>query len=216
MTNRRKVAARKITVFQQLAKLLIKAGLRPNHISIASAIFAMLAGLALAFSFQAERKLQIFLYSLAIIGIQARLVCNLVDGLMAVEGKLQTASGELFNDVPDRISDVVILIGAGCAARTLSLEMIYLGWTAALLAVLTAYVRTLGAAMTGRHDFSGPMAKQHRMFLVTLGCVGAVAESFSLWSAGYSMSVMLVLVIVGSFLTCLNRLYKLYDYLEKK
>ncbi|MBL0870860.1 MAG: hypothetical protein IBJ18_09825, partial [Phycisphaerales bacterium] len=45
-----------------------------------------------------------------------------------------------------------------------------LGWIAALLAVLTAYVRAAvkvsgGAGMA--QDFCGPMAKQHRMALVT-------------------------------------------------
>jgi len=40
-------------------------------------------------------------------------VCNLLDGMVAIEGGLKTPAGELFNDVPDRISDPLILVGAG-------------------------------------------------------------------------------------------------------
>ena len=41
-----------------------------------------------------------------------------------------------------------------------------LGWSAAVLAVLTAYVRVLGASLGTTHQFIGPMAKPHRMALV--------------------------------------------------
>ena len=44
-----------------------------------------------------------------------------------------------------------------------------LGWAAAVLAVLTAYVRVLGGSLGLTQHFIGPMAKQHRMFTLTLG-----------------------------------------------
>jgi phosphatidylglycerophosphate synthase len=216
LENRRDVATRKVPLFQKLARGLVKIGLRPNQISIASAVFATLGGIALGRSATTSLHYRTLLLIGAICAIQFRLVCNLIDGLMAVEGGLKTASGELFNDVPDRISDAAILIGAGFAAQPLCNGFIYLGWTAALLAVLTAYIRTLGASLTGKHDFSGPMAKQHRMFLITLGCLASIFEDFSFWPTGYAIGIALGLVALGSLVTCANRLLRLYRALEEK
>ena len=214
--NRRVVAAREISAFHRLAKFLVRRGLSPNQVSVASAIFSIGGGLALGLSADAQLPLKITLFIAAILAIQLRLICNLIDGLMAVEGGLKTASGEIFNDVPDRVSDVAFFLGAGYAARFQSSSLIQLGWAAALLAVVTAYVRTLGAAMTGQHDFAGPMAKQHRMFILTVGCLGSIIEALGAWPQGRSLLASLAIIAVGSFVTSINRLRRLYSKLEQK
>ena len=43
---------------------------------------------------------------------QYGLLANLLDGLVAVEGGRRSPTGELFNEVPDRVSDVLVLAGA--------------------------------------------------------------------------------------------------------
>lgn len=202
--NRRDVATRKIAVFQNLAKKLVALQLTPNQVSIASSVFAFGSGISF---YYAGNKILFLIF--AIIGIQLRLICNLIDGLMAVEGGLKTKSGEVFNDVPDRFSDIFILLGAGYWCG-----LIDMGWTAAVLAVLTAYIRTLGASMTGQHDFAGPMAKQHRMFLVTLGAAGGIIEILINNSDRYVMKAVLAVIIAGCGWTCWNRLRRLYLKLE--
>ena len=94
----------------------------------------------------------------------------MMDGLLAVEGGLKSATGELYNEIPDRIADALVLVPLGYAGGTG--PSIALGWAAACGAVFTAYVRALGATLTNRHDFRGPMAKPHRMAAATLGCLG--------------------------------------------
>ncbi len=64
---------------------------------------------------------------LAAVGIQLRLVCNLMDGMLAVEGGLKTANGDLFNEFPDRIADVAILAALGQAGGT-PLSVRWAGW----------------------------------------------------------------------------------------
>ena len=93
-----------------------------------------------------------------------------MDGMVAIEGGKKSATGDLFNEVPDRIADVMILAGAGFCVFAQPWG-IHLGWLAAALAVMTACIRMQGAALTGKHDFSGPMAKQHRMAFITALCV---------------------------------------------
>ena len=217
MTNdgRRDVATRKITLFHKLARGLVQLGLKPNTVSILSSVFAIIGGICFGKSFGAEAPTQIALLGVGVLCIQLRLICNLIDGLMAVECGLKTASGEIFNDVPDRISDVAFIVGAGIFAQSFAPWVIHLAWLGAIFAVLTAYVRVLGTSMNDSHDFSGPMAKQHRMFLLTLGAVGGIAEVW-LAAPAYTMSLALVFVTVGSATTCGRRLNRLYRDLEKK
>ena len=112
---------------------------------------------------------------LAVAGIQGRLLCNMLDGMVAIEGGRQTKSGEIFNDLPDRVADAVIFVCAGYAAREHPFG-VELGYIAAILAVFTAYVRMLGGASGLKQSFIGPMAKQHRMFTLTLACVLSIFE----------------------------------------
>jgi phosphatidylglycerophosphate synthase len=51
----------------------------------------------------------------AVVGVQLRLLCNLFDGMVAVEGGKKSKSGEVFNDMPDRIADPILLVCAGYA-----------------------------------------------------------------------------------------------------
>lgn len=215
LTGRREVATRKVTLFHKLASVLVRWGLKPNHISIMSAGFGVLGGAAFFFAVGSESNLRIALLAVAILFIQLRLICNLIDGLMAVECGLKTASGELFNDVPDRVSDIAFIVGAGVFALSYSVWMIHVAWVAVVGAVLTAYARCLGAAMTGKHDFCGPMAKQHRMFLLTLGSLGGIVETL-IEKPAFSMSVALALIAVGSFWTTARRLTRVYVQLEKR
>ena len=77
---------------------------------------------------------------------------------------------------------------------------------AALLAVMTAYFRWIGAYKTQQHFFNGPMAKQHRMALLTLCFV--IATCTIHW--GYEQIVCLITLIlmnIGLIATLIHRLY---------
>ncbi len=113
----------------------------------------------------------------AAVCIQARLLCNLLDGLVAVEHGRGGTAGPIWNELPDRIADVLLLAGAGYAVETAGIGGgAALGWIAAVLAVLTAYVRELGRGLGRPADFSGPMAKQQRMAVLTGFCLISVFE----------------------------------------
>jgi phosphatidylglycerophosphate synthase len=186
--SRRPIKARETRWASKIAAFLAKAGVRPNTISVMSAVFAAGAGGCLAGTSEVGSGPAACLFVAAALGIQLRLLCNLFDGMVAVEGGFRTKSGEIFNELPDRFADAFILIGAGYAAKSLECGLT-LGWTAAVLAVITAYVRTLGAAAGAGQCFFGPMAKQHRMAVMTLACVLA--------AIGVFMSVAVQVVVVG-------------------
>ena len=108
--------------------------------------------------------------------IQLRLLCNMLDGMLAVEEGFKTRTGDIYNDLPDRVADVLILVGAGYSIRYLPGGAM-LGWAAAVAAVFTAYVRLLGGSLGVTQHFIGPMAKQHRMFTLTLATLLAAVET---------------------------------------
>ena len=200
--DRRPVRTRHARWATTFAQRLQRAGATPNGISVASMVFALLAAICFVCAFRTDEPLLTRLAMLgAIIGIQGRLLCNLFDGMVAVEGKLRSAVGALYNDMPDRISDSLILLGTGYGLTAL-LTGPTLGWAAALLAMMTAYIRLLGGSCGVPQTFSGPMAKQHRMALLTLAA--AVTLLMPDWGQTL-LTTALWLIIVGNVLTCIQR-----------
>jgi phosphatidylglycerophosphate synthase len=132
---------------------------------------------------------------LAAAAIQARLICNLIDGMVAVEGGMGASDGAFWNEAPDRLSDLFLLIGAGIAAQNPGL-----GALAAALAIATAYLRELGRAEGFPPDFSGPMAKPQRMAVLTIGTVVA-----SFFSAAPTLTLTLWIIVVGTSITLVRR-----------
>ena len=199
----------------RLAAWLARAGVSPNSISLASILFAGIAAVALAAMGDVGDILRTVLALAAAAGIQLRLLCNLVDGMVAVEGGRRTKSGEIFNDVPDRVADAMIFVGAGYGLPWPAWGGA-LGWGAALLAVLTAYVRMLGGAVGLAQDFCGPMAKQHRMAVMTIACLLAIGEGAAFDYGGRAIGIALVIVAVGSLLTIGRRLMHIRRRLEAR
>ena len=140
---------------------------------------------------------------LAATSIQLRLLCNLLDGMLAVEEGFKSKTGDVYNDLPDRVADALILVGAGAAVRHLLFGSM-LGWLAALMAVFTAYVRLLGGSLGTTQYFIGPMAKQHRMFALTIATLLSAVETM-LGLPLRAMRVGLALIVAGSIVTVCRR-----------
>lgn len=134
--------------------------------------------------------------------VQGRLICNLLDGMVAVEGGMRTPTGAVFNDLPDRISDTLILAGIGYGLTGFPWA-VSLGWATALLAALTAYIRVLGGACGLAQRFTGPMAKPHRMALVTAGAI--IAAFLPAYWGQWLMLAVLIVIAAGCAVTCVVR-----------
>ena len=203
--NRRPLKSRDTGWARAIAARLARAGFSPDMISAGSMVFA-LAGAAL-FVAQAGASGPARAAELILAGacVQLRLLCNLLDGMVAVEHGRGSPCGPIWNELPDRLADILFLAGAGYGA---SLSGVAwgddAGWAAAALAVLTAYVRELGRALGQPADFRGPMAKPHRMALLTAGCVAAAAEPLWGWR-GESLAIALAVVAAGAALTAARR-----------
>lgn len=202
---RRPIAARNSAWARSTARFLARRGVRPNAVSGTSVFFALLAGACLVLSARVESQwLNALLHLCAALFIQARLLCNLFDGMLAVEWKRGSALGPIYNDLPDRPADVLILAGAGYAASAFAWSPA-LGWVAAALALLTAYVRVLGVAVGAGEHFTGPMAKPHRMAALTIASVLAAGEVLASLPHR-AVALALLVVAAGCVLTIARRL----------
>ena len=212
---RRTIRSRDTRWAHLAAAWLKNIGVRPNQISVAGVFFALGGGTAFWFLGQPhDRWSGIILALLAAAGIQGRLLCNLFDGMVAVEGGLKSKAGELFNDFPDRLSDTLLLAGAGYAAGGTS--GVVLGFTAAILAMLTAYARVLAGAAGAEQHFLGPMAKQHRMALLTFAALVCAALDGTATGRHWTLLAALGLIAAGSAITVIRRLRLAYRELEER
>jgi phosphatidylglycerophosphate synthase len=210
---RRELATRERSWAKHLAAALAASGVTPNAVSLASIACAAAAAGAFVESAQTAGGARPAWLLVAAGAIQLRLLCNLLDGMLALEEGRQTATGVLFNEVPDRLADVLILAGAGYAARDVTWAAT-LGWIAAAAALFTAYVRQLGAALTGAQHFVGPMAKQHRMVALTVAACLAAVEA----AAGRPprvVAIALAVIATGSIATAWRRLARIAAQLEE-
>lgn len=201
VSDRRPISARESPISQRLARLLNHWGISPNMISIVSILFSIFGAICLYFTSKAGSLL---LFWGAAIFILLRLLANMLDGMVAIESGKTSMLGEIFNEVPDRISDVVIFIAAGYALNSSE----WLGYVAAILALLVAYIRALGNHMGVTKLFQGPMAKSHRMFVLAAVCLyyGIFSRVFPIPSLLYWTLVMIVL---GSLVTFIRRLARI-------
>ena len=211
--NRRPLKVRQVTIMAACARWLSHRQITPNQISIASVGFALLAAVCIVLIPATHTAAWLPAIGAAVL-IQGRLLCNLFDGMVAVEGGKSTPSGELFNDIPDRVADPIILVAAGYAIGDISWS-ISLGWCAGLLAVMTAYIRTLAASIDAPVNFQGPMAKQHRMAVMTAACLLCAVESL-FWSTQLSLVCALIIISVGCLITAIRRTVTAYRFLESQ
>ncbi|NSX53965.1 CDP-alcohol phosphatidyltransferase family protein [Parasulfitobacter algicola] len=203
--SRRPIASRNTAWAKKLAEKLAAAQITPNQISQAAIGFAAFAGIAFALSGVASGgAVRVFLLIFGIIGVVGRLLCNLLDGMVADESGYGEADGAFWNEVPDRLSDIMILVGVGFSAGAPML-----GWAAAAFAICTAYVREFGRAEGLGNDYSGPMAKPHRMAAVIAGAVVAI-----FWS-NVAMLIALVIIVLATIGTIGSRAYTIIQTMEQ-
>jgi phosphatidylglycerophosphate synthase len=204
--ERRPIASRVREFAKFLADWLALRRVSPNAISLAGMVAGVAAGLA--FALIPFPNLTRWAFLAAAVLMQFRLLANMPDGMVALRSGTGSPVGELYNEVPDRVSDTAIFIGAGYANGSLP----ELGFLAACVALFVAYVRAQGKAAGAHQDFCGPMAPPQRMFVLTAAALFAgltPAAWHQLWPGATwagPVSLALLVVIVGGAWTSWRRL----------
>ncbi|PYL77538.1 MAG: CDP-alcohol phosphatidyltransferase family protein [Verrucomicrobia bacterium] len=202
--DRRPIATRNRKWAQSATTWLASRNVSPNAISIAGMFACIAAGVALGLTSVEYNRV---FWLIAALGAQLRLTANMLDGMVALLSGRASKVGELYNEVPDRVSDAAVFIGTGYAWG----GNVALGYIATILAIFTAYVRAAGKIAGAPNEFCGPMAKQHRMLVITVACLYSVVVPRS-WQIFHLddfevgvMSLALTLIIAGCVITVLRR-----------
>ncbi|HEV2295766.1 MAG TPA: CDP-alcohol phosphatidyltransferase family protein [Tepidisphaeraceae bacterium] len=161
--SRRPIAALFRRTAEAAVRLCVAWGVHADVISLTSIFAAALAGACFFFA-QSWPMLLIIGPLLCYV----RLWLNMLDGMVALGSGKASRRGEVLNDLPDRLSDVVIFAGVAHSGFCHPLA----GYWAAIFALMTAYVGTLGQAVAGRREFGGMMAKPFRMVMLHAGAWG--------------------------------------------
>jgi len=205
--DRRPLASRGWKISEKVARWLARRGATPNTISILGMICGILAGTMFALTSGATYPW--FLWIFGAVFVQLRLLANLYDGMVAVLRETASPVGELFNEVPDRVSDAATLIGFGYATGSDSV----LGFVAIIFAIFLAYLRAQGKVAGAHQEFCGPMAKQQRMATVTIAAiVCAVVPGASDWQIPM---FALWVIIAGCIVTIIRRLQRITTTLRR-
>jgi phosphatidylglycerophosphate synthase len=194
LDSRRPLKSRGNALVQAFVQALLKTNITPNQISVLSILFASLGAYMLLLAPKSA-----WLFLVTALCVQLRLLCNLLDGMVAVEGGRGSPVGSLYNEIPDRIADSLFIVAWGYACGFGAL-----GWATALAAAVTAYIRVLGGSLGQKQDFRGPMAKQHRMAALTIVCLLAFIENM-IRGQNAILEIGLWITLFGSIWTCIER-----------
>jgi len=211
-TSRRPIADTFRATARPAVQFCVRYGIHPDVISYASMVGAALAG---ACFFFASRYPLLLLF--APLFALLRLWFNMLDGMVALASGKASLRGEILNDLPDRISDVLIFAGVAHSG----LNHIICGYWAAIFALLTAYVGMLGQAVGVKREFSGIMSKPWRMIVIGLGSwLTFVLLRFNDGRITFAHLTVLdwscVIIIVGCIQTIWVRLAKIMRALSSR
>lgn len=187
----------------------VKLGVHPNWVSYSSMAAAAAAGVCFW-----EASAFPGLLIVAVGFCYLRLWLNMLDGMVALAAGKASRTGEIANELPDRISDVIIFVGAGHSGLCEPLG----GYWTAIFALLVAYVGTLGQALGVQREFSGWMSKPWRMVALHIGAWVTLGLLWSGEAIRYSGLTVLdwtyVVIVAGCVQTVWVRLIRIVRALQ--
>jgi phosphatidylglycerophosphate synthase len=200
--SRRPIAEGFRRTAHRATRFCVRFGISADAISYSSIAAAMAA--ALCFLKSVEYP---WLLLVAPLFCYLRLWCNMLDGMVALAAGSASRRGEILNELPDRISDVLIFVGAAHSGWMRPL----FGYWAAIFSLGTAYVGTLGQAVGAEREYGGIMSKPWRM--VVLGLGAWLTYALIRWRHGdpfiehrFALDWACLIVIAGCLQTSAQRL----------
>lgn len=186
---------------QPALQFAVRRSLSANALTRAAVAVSALGGVALAFSGAEPRLL---LVAVPVVGL--RLALNALDGMLARQTGTASPTGELLNELGDRLGDLLLLGGLVLAGHAdLRIGAAVLGVVA-----LPAMVGITSRAAGGERRYDGPLSKPDRM--VGLAVTAVLAQ---LVAPSMAVTIYLALLVIGVPLTALLRYRRAYAQLRR-
>lgn len=166
-------------------------GISPDAVTLAAIPVGAVAGLCLLVSPAAPLALVAVPFLAAL-----RLVLNLLDGALARETGRIHPRGEFYNEVGDRLADVLFLAPVAFLPGV-NAAVVLLG---VCLSLVASHAGLASRAAGGERIYRGILSKPGRMVLLSLAAVAALAVGREAWD------VFAALLLAGAILTLGERL----------
>ncbi len=206
-TSTRTRPRRRWQPIRRFSLVLMSLGISSEAVGICGMVLGILAGMS--FMATSEELREALFWTLGGGTCVLRILCIQVHRALKHPARDQEAEDVFFEELPERVSDAVTLIGLGFAIESSP----WLGLAAALAANFSAYVRSFGAARGAdeRATRIGPMTRSHRLLLVLVTSV-LMAADVSFANLGVTIpQAALGLIIIGCTATVLLRLAKIRE-----
>ena len=125
----------------------------------------------------------------------ARLACNALDGMIAVDTGTARPLGQIANEFADRVGDSCILVAVSVRAGAPAI-----GIGAVVVVLLASYLGTAAQAAGGTRQYIGVMGKADRMVLLAVA-----APIAAIGSAGAVLTAVLGVIAAGASVTIAQR-----------
>lgn len=209
-SSRRPIAGMFRRTAEGAVRIAVRAGIHPDVFSYGSIVAA---GISAWFFWQSAHHPRYLAVAVAFAFL--RLWLNMFDGMVAIAAGKASKKGEIVNDLPDRVSDVLIFLGVAHSSWCNPL----FAYLAAMAALFVAYVGLFGQAVGVQREFSGIMAKPWRIVVLSIGALVTmflVLNSRSYWYNGFLVLDWTHFVILaGCVQTVIVRLMRILRALPK-
>ena len=206
-TSRRPIGEGFRATARYATTICVRANIHPDTISYASVVAAAIAALCFW-----KSGIHPWLLLFAPLFCHLRLWFNMLDGMVAIASGKASWRGEILNDLPDRVSDVLIFAGVAHSGWMNP----FIGYWAAIFALLTAYVGMFGQAVGVQREFSGVMSKPWRMVALHLGAWVTFVRPSVPMGRSTILDLTCLLIIAGCLQTIAVRLKRIMAALRKK
>ncbi len=206
-TFRRPIAA----IFRRTAnaatRFCVRHGIHQDAVSYSSILAALVA--AVCFWSSGQNR---WLLLVGPLFCYLRLWLNMLDGMVAVAAGKASLRGEILNDLPDRVSDILIFVGVAHSGLMNPL----VGYWAAIFAVLTAYVGLFGQALGVQRQFGGIMSKPWRMVAIHIGAWLSFFDDRRSFAGFTLLDLTCFIIIAGCLQTIVVRLKRITVALQDR
>lgn len=190
---------------RRLALLLMRFGVTSGAVAIAGMAVGIVAGFAFMATGEVARPRLAWGCGAGFCFL--RILAIRLDAMLQPVSARQSREDEFYNELPERVSDAVTLLGFGFAIESNP----WLGLAAALAAIFSAYVRSLAISRLGGSRKAGPvlMTRTHRLLLLSGASTWMIVRFDHPWGEISLPEATLALVVAGCLLTVAHRWFLL-------
>lgn len=196
---------RRWQLLRRLTLLLMRFGITSEAVAVVGMVLGILAGIA--FMATGEIRHPRTAWAIGAVLCLFRSLAIRLDGMLQPVSSRQSREDEFYNELPERVSDAVTLIGFGFAVDSNP----WLGLAAALSAIFSAYIRSLAISRLGGVRNAGPvlMTRTHRLLLLMAASLVMILEFKSPWAVATVPEITLAAIVAGCLLTVAHRWFLL-------